>query len=153
MSNIYLLYGEERYDLELQVEKLKKGYDKLEIGLNYFIINKENIDELKDILQGITFFGTGKLIVIKDTGLKFNVELLNDIDEDTTVIIIEGESIDKRISEYKKLSKIATCIEYKYLDQKQMSEYIKKIYQMIWQYTFKIFVEMISQIISMSYKK
>ncbi len=127
MSNIYFLYGEERYDLELQIEKIKKEYDNLEIGLNYFLLNKDNVDELSDIIQGITFFGTGKLIIIKDTGLKFNVDLLNDIDQDITIVIVEGESVDKRLSEYKKISKIANCMEFKHMDQKQMCEYVKKI--------------------------
>ncbi len=126
MSNIYLFYGEEKYDLEQRVEKIKKDFTNLEVGLNLFYINKENIDELESVLQGVTFFGTQKLIIIKDTNLKFNVELLNGIDEEIIVIIIE-DSVDKRITEYKKLSKMAECVEFKHMDQKQMVEYILTI--------------------------
>ena len=84
MANIYLFYGEEKYDLEQRVEKIKKEFDNLEIGLNLFYITKDNLDELSSCLQGVTFFGSSKLIIIKDTKLKFNIELLKDLDEDIT---------------------------------------------------------------------
>ena len=41
---IYLLYGEEKYDLNLKIEKVKKEFDNLEIGLNLFYLDKENIE-------------------------------------------------------------------------------------------------------------
>lgn len=126
LSNVYLFFGEEKYDLEQRVEKIKRNFTNLEVGLNMFYLNKENIDELPGLIQGVTFFGSEKLIIIKDTGLKFNVELLNGLDEEITIIIIE-DSVDKRISEYKKLSKMAECVEFKYLDQKQMVDYIMTI--------------------------
>lgn len=126
MANIYLFYGEEKYDLEQRVEKIKKEFDNLEVGLNLFYITKDNVDELSSCLQGVTFFGSSKLIIIKDTKLKFNVELLKDLDEDIKVIIIE-DSVDKRISEYRFLSKIAECVEFKYMDEKQMVQYIMQI--------------------------
>ncbi len=123
MSNIYLLYGEEKYDINQKVEKIKKEFSNLEIGVNLFYINLENVDELESITQGVTFFGSEKLIIIKNTNLKFNVNLLKDLDEDIKVIIIE-DSVDKRLSDYKTLAKIAECIEYKHLDSKQMIQYI-----------------------------
>lgn len=126
MANVYLFYGEEKYDLEQRVEKIKKEFDNLEVGLNLFYITKDNVEELSTCLQGVTFFGSSKLIIIKDTKLKFNVELLKDLDEDIKVIIIE-DSVDKRISEYKFLSKIAECVEFKYMDEKQMVQYIMQI--------------------------
>lgn len=126
LANVYLFYGEEKYDLEQRVEKIKKEFDNLEVGLNLFYITKDNVEELSTCLQGVTFFGSSKLIIIKDTKLKFNVELLKDLDEDIKVIIIE-DSVDKRISEYKFLSKIAECVEFKYMDEKQMVQYIMQI--------------------------
>lgn len=126
MSNIYLLYGEEKYDLNAKVEKIKKEFSNLEIGVNLFYVNSENVDELESMVQGVTFFGSEKLIIIKNTNLKFNVELLKDLDEDVKVIIIE-DSVDKRLSDYKTLSKIAECIEYKHPDEKEMVSYITNV--------------------------
>ena len=123
MSNIYLLYGEEKYDLNQKVEKIKKEFHKLEIGVNLFYITKENINELESVCQGLTFFGSEKLVIIKETNLKFDVEILKDVDETTKVVIIE-ESVDKRLSSYKQLSKIAECIEFKHMNEKQIITYI-----------------------------
>ena len=123
MSNIYLLYGEEKYDLNQKVEKIKKEFLHLEVGVNLFYINNDNIDELESITQGVTFFGSEKLIIIKNKNLKFNVNILNQLDDDVKVIIIE-DSVDKRLSEYKVISKIAECIEFKHLDDSKMVQYI-----------------------------
>lgn len=123
MSNIYLLYGEEKYDLNQKVEKIKKEFSHLEVGVNLFYINSENIEELENISQGVTFFGSEKLIIIKDTNLKFNVNILKQLDEDVKVIMIE-DGVDKRLSEYKTISKIAECIEFKHLDDLKMTQYI-----------------------------
>lgn len=126
MANIYLLYGEEKYDLNSKVEKIKKEFSNLEVGVNLFYVNLENLDELENITQSVTFFGSEKLIIIKDTKLKFNVDLLKDIDPDIKVVIIE-DSVDKRTSEYKTLSKIAEVNEYKHPDEKQRITYISDI--------------------------
>ena len=88
-----------------------------------FYINLDNIDQLESVVLGVTFFGSEKLIIIKNTNLKFDVNLIKDLDEDVKVIIVE-DTIDKRLSEYKTLSKIAECIEYKYLDERQMTQFI-----------------------------
>lgn len=122
-SNIYLLYGEEKYDLNRKITSIKKEFDKLEIGVNLFYITKENIDDLKNILSEVTFFGSHKLVIIKETNLKFDVNILKDIDEDTVVVIVE-ESIDKRLSSYKTLSKIAEVCEFKPLDRRAMTTYV-----------------------------
>ena len=134
MSKIYLLYGEEKYDLNRKIESIKKEFNGLEIGLNLFYINKDNIDELENISQGVTFFGTKKLVIIKDMNLKINLETLQNADDDITFIIIEN-NIDKRLSEYKRLSKVAEISEFKHLDSKQMTDYI---YNTIKKYSLNI---------------
>lgn len=126
MSNIYLFYGEEKYDLNQRLEKIKKEFGNLQVGLNLFYLNKDNIDELSSLTQGVTFFGSSKLIIIKYTNLKFDVKKLDGLDEDIKVVILE-DSIDKRTSEYKWLSKNAECVEFKYLDPDKMATYISTV--------------------------
>lgn len=126
MANVYLFYGEEKYDIELRIQKIKNEYTNLEVGLNLFYITSENISQLSNILEGVTFFGSEKLVIIKDTKLKFNVEYLNNLEDGIMVIIIE-DSVDKRTTEYKTLSKIAECIEYKHMDTKEMISYLMQI--------------------------
>lgn len=122
-SNIYLLYGEEKYDLEKKLSSIKKQFDKLENGVNLFYITKDNIDELGNILSEVTFFGSHKLVVIKNTNLKFDAKLLENIDDDVVVVIIE-ESVDKRLTSYKSISKIAEVCEFKTLDRRAMTTYV-----------------------------
>ncbi len=134
MSKIYLFYGEEKYDLELRVQKIKKEFTNLEIGINLFYLDLQNIDELESICQGVSFFGEEKLIIIKDTKLKIDVDLLNDAGESTTIILIE-DTVDKRLSQYKAISKIGEVVEFKPMDSNQMVDYIIK---MLSRYNVKI---------------
>lgn len=124
MKNIALFYGEEKYDLNQSVEKIKKEFGQLEVGVNLFYLDKEDIGELASLCQSVTFFGSKKLIIIKDTKLKFDISsLLDSLDPDIQVILIE-DSVDKRTSEYKKIAKIAEVIEFKHMDSKQLTQYI-----------------------------
>lgn len=125
ISGVYLFYGEEAYDISRYIEKIKKCFDKLEIGVNFYILDKSNIDMLYDLCDLVSFLGSKKLIIVKDTGLKFNVNLLDNINEDTTIIIDE-KNIDKRTSEWKYLSKKATCVEFSKLNEKEAASYVIK---------------------------
>lgn len=121
---IYLLYGEEKYDLYKFVDKIKSGFEKLEVGVNLFNITKENINELDSISSTVTFFGGNKLIIIKDTNLKFDFKkIISNADKEDIYLVIE-DTVDKRTVEYKELSKIAEVKEYKHLNEKEMANYI-----------------------------
>lgn len=121
---VYLLYGEEKYDLHKFVEKIKSDFEKLEVGVNLFNITKENINELYAISQSVTFFGSNKLVILKDTGLKFDInKFLSNIDKNDVYLIIE-DNVDKRTVEYKELLKNCEVKEFKYLNSKEMINYI-----------------------------
>lgn len=127
MGKIYLLYGEEKYDLELKIEKIKKEFSNLEIGINLFYITDENISEIDKVSQGVSFFGDQKLIIIKNTKLKFDVEnIIEFANSGNTYIIIE-DNVDKRLTAYKTLSKKAEILEFKNMDQSQMINYIMQV--------------------------
>ncbi len=117
ISGVYLLYGEEEYDKNRYLEKIKKCFESLELGVNYFILDKTSIDMLADLIDNISFFGEKKLIVLKDAGLKINTALLEDLNKETTIVILQ-DSIDKRTSEWKYLNKNAMCIEFARLNEK-----------------------------------
>ena len=125
ISGVFLFYGEEEYDISRYIEKVKKCFDNLEVGVNLYILDKSNIDMLGDLCDLVSFFGTKKLIIVKDTGLKFNISLLDNINSDTTIVICEN-SIDKRTSEWKYLSKNAICVEFPKLNEKDATNYIIK---------------------------
>ena len=127
MGKIYFFYGEEKYDIEQSVQKIKKEFGNLELGINLFYIDSENVQNLGQISSGVSFFGEEKLIIMKNTKLKFDVDFIEKEKESGKTYIIIEDSVDKRTSEYKKLSKIAETKEFKFMDQKQIIAYIMKI--------------------------
>lgn len=127
MGKIYFFYGEEKYDIEQSVQKIKKEFGNLELGINLFYIDSENVQNLGQISSGVSFFGEEKLIIMKNTKLKFDVDFIEKEKESGKTYIIIEDSVDKRTSEYKKLSKIAETKEFKFMDQKQIIAYIIKI--------------------------
>ena len=127
LHSIYLLYGTETYDIENYVEKIKKCFSNLEVGVNYFILDKTNLDSLEDICDSVSFFGLEKLIVVRNTGLKFNKEILENINNPELVVVITEENVDKRTSEYKYLNKKAICVEFNKLNEKDAMFFVKRM--------------------------
>ncbi|MBQ8042912.1 MAG: DNA polymerase III subunit delta [Clostridia bacterium] len=127
LKGIYLLYGTETYDVENYVEKMKKCFSNLEAGVNFFVLDKANLDKLEDYCESVSFFGLEKLIVIKNTGLKFNKDIFENINNPELVIIITEESVDKRTSEYKYLTKKAVCVEFNKLNEKDAIFFVKRM--------------------------
>lgn len=126
-KNIYLFYGQEKYDIEKAVQNIKKKFDNLTDGINLFYVNSDNIDKLNSICQNVTFFGDQKLVVIKDTKLKFDFDkMCESMSDGTTVVIVESD-IDKRTSEYKKIKKQANIEEFNQLKPVEMTNYIIQI--------------------------
>lgn len=127
LHGIYLLYGTEIYDVENYVEKIKKCFSNLEIGVNLYVLDKTNIDSLEDICDSVSFLGLEKLVIIKNTGLKFNKEILENINNPELVIVITEENVDKRTSEYKYLTKKAICVEFNKLNEKDAIFFVKRM--------------------------
>lgn len=127
LHGIYLLYGTETYDVENYVEKMKKCFSNLEAGVNFFVLDKTSLDSLQDICDSVSFFGLEKLIVIKNTGLKFNKEIFENINNPELVIVITEESVDKRTSEYKYLTKKAVCVEFNKLNERDAIFFVKRM--------------------------
>lgn len=68
-SNLYLLYGEERYLLENVLKRIKKLFGEMINGINYIQIDKDNISEIISDIETPAFGYPQKLIIAKDTGL------------------------------------------------------------------------------------
>lgn len=126
LKPLYLLYGEETYDIERYIEKIKSVYANLVLGVNFYVLDNSNISDLRDICESVTFFGEEKLIVIKNTGLKFNVKILDEVDKSGITICITDSNVDKRTSEYKYLQKNAVCVEFARLTEKTAVAFVIK---------------------------
>lgn len=123
LKGIYFLYGDDFYEISKYIEKVKKSFLNLTLGVNFFVIDQDNLLELDSAINTTTFFGEEKLIYIKDAEFQFNIDLLKDISNEKLVIIISEKSIDKRLIGYKELSKISNCIEINKFKEKQAIEF------------------------------
>ena len=130
LSNIYVFYGEEKYDLQKEVEKIKKEFVKLQQGVNLFYITKENIADIYSICETTTFFGEDKLIIADKTSLKLDISrLFETVNNTKTIVIFIEESIDKRTSEYKSILKNKEIVlkEFKFHDVNTLKKYVIEI--------------------------
>ena len=121
MSKVYLFFGDEKYDLNQ-----RKEFNNLELGINLFYIDSNNIQELPNVFEEVSFFGSQKLVIIRDTKLKFDVDIITKNENSEITIIIVEDSIDKRTTQYKTLQKIAEIEEFKTMDSYKAIEYIIK---------------------------
>lgn len=126
VSGVFLLTGEENYDIRKYVEKIKKTFSNLELGVNFFNIDKSNTPILSEVLSMISFFGEHKLIIIKDTGLKFDMSIFDNINKEEVAVLIIEKSVDKRTAEYKYLAKNACCVEFNELNDLSAINYVQK---------------------------
>ncbi|MBR5227839.1 MAG: DNA polymerase III subunit delta [Clostridia bacterium] len=126
LHNIYLFFGEDVYEIERHLEKIKKSFSNLQLGVNFFQLDKSNLQELPDIVTSFTFFGEDKLVVIKDTKLKINLDVLESVENTKTICVIIEPSVDKRTLEFKKLQKLAICVEFSNLNEKDCVKYVIK---------------------------
>ena len=68
-KGIYLLYGEETFLLEQQLKKIKKNFGELIKGINYIVIDENNIQELISDIDTPAFGYPNKLIIARNTGI------------------------------------------------------------------------------------
>ena len=83
LQSLYLLYGEELFLLESSLKKIKSNFGEMVKGINYIIIDENNLNELISDIETPAFGYEKKLIIVKNTGLlkkegkKKNTELSN----------------------------------------------------------------------------
>ena len=135
IKGIYLLYGEEKFLLEQQLTKIKKNFGELVKGINYIVIDENNIQELIADIETPAFGYPSKLIIARNTGifkreskgrkvgaskelkdkindyLKDNANIIND----TVVLVFIEDEVEKN-SIYNTIEKIGQV--YNFEEQK-----------------------------------
>ncbi|MBQ7668255.1 MAG: DNA polymerase III subunit delta [Clostridia bacterium] len=123
---IYLNYGEEEFLRDYNTKKQVESIELKNPGMNLVYLNEETIGRLPEYAEQMPFFDEKKIIVVKKSGLfasgskKLNASLVEDTLEylakipDFVELIFNEEDVDKRLTAYKQVSKIAKCTEYKY---------------------------------------
>lgn len=123
---IYLNYGEEDFLIQYNTDKLVSNNALINPELNLVYLDDTSIGKLVEHAEQIPFLDKKKVIVVKKSGIfasgnkKISQTVLDEILQyleklpDYVELIFNEEDIDKRLTVYKKISKIAKCTEYKY---------------------------------------
>lgn len=139
LHGIYVFYGEEKYLQQEYLRKIKKIFGELSLGINYILLDENNIDTLISDIETPTFGYEKKLIIIRDSNLfkkdckspmkeKFkkyvseNMDIINE-----AVVIVFIEEIVHKMDLYKTVEKNAVIIETKELKPIEIKNRLKRI--------------------------
>lgn len=139
LHSIYVFFGEEKYLQEEYLKKIKKIFGETSLGINYILLDENNINNLISDIETPAFGYERKLIIIKNSGLfkrdtkspmkdkfkKYIAENMEIINEACVIVFIE-ETVHK-MDFYKAVEKNAIVIETKELKPNELKARLKKI--------------------------
>jgi len=103
LKSVYLLYGNERYLIDSLIKKIKKQFGELVQGINYVIIDDNNVNDLIFNIETPAFGYDKKIIIAKNTGLfkkKRKISKEEEINSELEEFEEEQNSLNKEIGEY-----------------------------------------------------
>ncbi len=145
-KGIYLLYGEDTFLLEQQLNKIKKNFGETVKGINYIYIDENNVQELIADIETPAFGYSKKLIIARNTGifkrevkgrsggapkelkdkinnyLKENIEIINE-----SVIIVFVENQVEKNSIYNTIEKIGIVCNFEEQKPFQIIKRLKSV--------------------------
>ena len=130
---IYIFYGEEDFLREYNSDKIINECNLSNPDMNFIKLTEESIGKLPDNSEQLPFIDSKKVIYIKNSGFftsnkKIGPSVIERVTEYLTKvpeyveIIFNDESIDKRLSPYKKISKI-----YKVVIDIETAKYLAEV--------------------------
>ena len=146
LKGIYLLYGEEMFLLQQQLNKIKKKFGEVVKGINYIAIDENNIQELIADIETPAFGYPNKLIIARNTGifkrevkgrsggaskelkdkineyLKSNIDMINEF-----VILVFVENEVEKNSIYNTIEKIGIVCNFEEQKPFQIIKRLKSI--------------------------
>lgn len=155
-KSIFLFYGEEKYLIETEVNKIKKQFGEKVKGINYISIDENSIGNLISDLETPAFGYEKKLVIVRNSGvfkktMKETAEKIADFIndnigsiKDSIVLVFIEEDVEKN-SLYKAIEKYGQVSQFSKLKPIDAEKKIKAIcnaYQVnIDGNTLKYFVE------------
>ena len=135
-ASLYVFYGEEVFLRDYVTSMLiKKVVEPDFADFNYLVLTNEtaNIETVADFFEAYPFAAERKLIHIKDANIFSGkadgkddwLRLLSSIPDYVTVLITE-DTIDKRLTTYKALSKVGEFAEFAYLERFDIKAHVSK---------------------------
>lgn len=146
LNSIYLLYGEELFLLENCLKKIKGLFGECVKGINYILIDEQNVSEIIDDIETPSFGYEKKLIIVKNTGLfkkegkkksgdlyKLKEKLINYINEnlkvidEAVVLVFTEEEADEKSDLFKTIDKCGVTCKFEFQKPAQIEKRIKEI--------------------------
>jgi len=132
---IHVFYGEEDFLRDYNSNKIISDCNLSNSDMNLVKLTDANFNTIIDNCEQLPFFDNKKVIYIKNSGFfasskKIPQSVVEKVIEyfeklpDYLEVIFNEESIDKRLSVYKKLSKIAKFEEFKFRGEVDLSNWI-----------------------------
>lgn len=132
---LYVFYGEEDFLREYNANKIINSYNLTNPSMNFVKLDDETISKLPDNCEQMPFCDEKKVILVKNSGLftsgkKVSASVSDKVVEyllnlpDYAVVVFNEESVDKRLTPYKKLSKVGKFEEEKYRGAVDLANWI-----------------------------
>lgn len=146
LKSIYLLYGEELFLLESCLKKIKNLFGECIKGINYILIDEQNVPNIISDIETPSFGYKKKLIIAKNTGLfkkegkkkagdlsklkdkltEYIKENSNIIEENIVLVFIEDE-VDEKLELCKLIDKSGIKCKFDFQKPIQIEKRIKAI--------------------------
>lgn len=146
LKSIYLLYGEETYLIENNVKKIKKEFGECIKGINYILIDEQNVGEIISDIETPSFGYEKKLIIARNTGLlkkeakkktgeqsklkeklsKYIQDNINIINDSVVLVFIEEEA-DTKQELFNIIDKNGIVCKFDYQKPAQIEKRLKEI--------------------------
>ena len=132
---LYVFYGEEDFLREYNANKIANSYALTNPSMNFVKLDDETISKLPDNCEQMPFLDDKKVIYVKNSGFftsskKVSAAVIEKVVEyllnlpDYAVVVFNEENVDKRLTPYKKLSKIGKFEEQKYRGTVDLANWI-----------------------------
>lgn len=146
LSSLYLLYGEELFLIENNLKKIKTLFGECVKGINYILIDEQNVSEIISDIETPSFGYEKKLIIARNTGLfkkeakkksgdssklkdkitQYINENIKIINESVILVFIEEEA-DNKSELYKAIEKNGIVCKVDFQKPIQIEQRIKTI--------------------------
>ena len=146
LNSIYLLYGEELFLLESCLKKIRNIFGECIKGINYILIDEQNVSEIIADIETPSFGYEKKLIIARNTGLfkkegkkktgelyKLKEKLAEYIEQnikiiqESVVLVFVDEEVDEKSDLFKKIEKNGVVCKFDYQKPIQIEQRIKAI--------------------------
>ena len=146
LNSLYLLYGEELFLLESSLKKIKTLFGECIKGINYILIDEQNVENIISDIETPSFGYEKKLIIARNTGLfkKEGKKKISDIsklkdkltqyidknikiiDESVVLVFVEDE-VDNKSEIYKTIDENGVVCKFDFQKPIQIEQRIKSI--------------------------